>query len=464
MNRRRIATLMLAGSVATILTACAGSEAQTPTAAPPAAVVQPTIAPLPTVAAQPNGMSMTDLALNVTGAGEIKTARDADLSFQVPGVVAKVMVQEGDQVKEGDVLAILDTRTFDLDVQRAEAALSAARAGKTSLTEGPRSADIAAADAQIRQAEAQLAQVLTGPKDQDVQSAQAALSTAQANLQSTRDRLSAAKTSAQLQIEQAANQLRNAQDSYSRVYWDNRNLEKELGKFGKELPQANKDQEAAAQRAVQIAETTVEQSRVAFEQAQQAEVTGIQAAEQQVTQSQAALEKLLLPADKDRVAAARAALEAAKAARSRLNPDPRASQQNQAAASIDQAQVALDVAKINRERAELRAPFDGLVSIVNIDPGDPSTVQGRPAMQVVDVSKLRVDVQISDADIAKVKNGQKADVRVDAIPEKVFTGTVTYIAPTATTVGTVRNYLVRITLDTQDGLRAGMSTRVEIKP
>jgi len=55
-------------------------------------------------------------------------------------------------------------------------------------------------------------------------------------------------------------------------------------------------------------------------------------------------------------------------------------------------------------------------------------------------------------------------VTLDAVPGRTFAGTVTYVAPTATVVGNVRTYTVRITLDGQDPvLRAGMSARVNIK-
>lgn len=131
------------------------------------------------------------------------------------------------------------------------------------------------------------------------------------------------------------------------------------------------------------------------------------------------------------------------------------------AAGIAQAEAALEGARINRERAELVAPYDGVIAAVNIDPGDPSSVGG-PAIQIVDMSKLKVDANISDIDIAKVQVGQKVEVYVDALPEKVFTGKVTYIAPTATVTGNIRTYVVRIELDDQSNLRDGMSVRVEI--
>ena len=78
------------------------------------------------------------------------------------------------------------------------------------------------------------------------------------------------------------------------------------------------------------------------------------------------------------------------------------------------------------------------------------------------MSQLKIDSSISDLDIVKVKLGQQVQVYADALPGKPFSGKVSYIAPTATLTGNVRTFLVRITLDPQQELRAGMSVRVQI--
>jgi HlyD family secretion protein len=80
---------------------------------------------------------------------------------------------------------------------------------------------------------------------------------------------------------------------------------------------------------------------------------------------------------------------------------------------------------------------------------------------MVDLSKLRVEVQISDADIAQVQPGQAAQIGVDAL-DLAYSGKVSYIAPEATASGTGRSYLVRIELDKQTGLRPGMQVSVAI--
>lgn len=477
MNHR----LLAAGSLVAALTlaACAGGPAPQPTAAAlPAtqAVAAPTLLPT-TAPVQPTALPIN---LGISGSGTILAVQDADLSFQVQGTVADVLVEEGAQVKQGDLLAVLDVRGFDQQLQQAEAALANAQAQQGALTEEPRQADLNAANAAVRQAQEALKAVQNGAKPLDLETAQYGVRLAEVNLQSTRDRLSFAKTQAEQQAQQSAYQLTQAQARYAQAKY-NWTFAQETGKdpivpntrnaTGAEVPNTLSDgqqenyfaQFVQAEAALKQAERAVELAVVAAESARQAEVTGIQAAEGQLRQSQLALEKLQQPADADRLAAAQAALAQAQANRTKVVPDPRESQVAQAQAGVAQAEAALTLARINRERAELRAPFDGLVSIVNIDPGDPSTVQGGPAIQVVDVSDLRVETNISDVDIARVKEGQKASVRVDGLPDRAYTGTVTFVSPTSTTLGTIRTFLVRVTLDDITDLRAGMNARVDIE-
>lgn len=429
---------------------------------------------MPTAAAEPS------LDLGVSGSGEIKAVGDADLVFQAQGTVAEVKVKEGDLVKKGDLLAILDIRAFDQQLHQAQAVLDNAKAQEAALTEAPRSTDAAAAAAAVRQAQAALDAVKAGAKAPDLAQAEAGLTAAQANLQGTRDKLSLAKTQAEAQMNQAAQALTQAQARYAQMktYWDHIEAEgtdpvvpqvtdtKTGKKVGNTLSDGQREnyyaQLVQAEAAMHQAEQGLQLAQAAFETAKQGEPVGIQAAQQQLAQAQALVDKLRLPPDSAQLAAAQSGLAQAQAAQARLTAAPRDAQKAAAAAGVAQAQAALELAQINREHAEIRAPFDGIVAEVNIDPGDPSTVVGQPAIKVVDVSTLHVDARITDVDISRVAVGQPAEVRADAMPDKVYKGKVTYVSPAATTVGTIRTYLVRVALDDIEGLRAGMSARVDI--
>lgn len=467
-----------AGLLAMQLTACGSTATQSPAAL--AAQPQPSA-----VTVQSNSTATAILpGAAVRAIGEVKASQDANLTFQVSGTVAQVLVKEGDMVKKDQLLAVLDTRAFDEKVSAAQAALQlaqaqlqatqaqllVAQAQLAALTDPPKPALVKAAQAQVEAAKIALAQARNG-QNQNVISAQSGLTAAQESLKATKDKLAYTKTAAESAVEQAANNLRTAQDAYSKIYWDNRELEKLPG----DLPQAKKDAEAAAQRTVENAEESLHQAQLALENARQAETTNIQAAEQQVVQAQASLDKVNVPAGQDSVASADASLKLAQANLANLQPDPRPSEKARLAASVEaakasisqaeatvaQAQAALTQAQLNRSYAEIHAPYDGVIAQVNVDSFDASAIASQAAIRMIDVSNLRVEVQIADTDIARVREGQKVRVDIDAV-EKSFDGTVSYIAPEATSNGTIRSYLVRIELDKQDDLRAGMPVTVNI--
>jgi multidrug efflux pump subunit AcrA (membrane-fusion protein) len=287
LRQRLFKSALLAGLILP-LAACsiAPATAVVPTTAPTTAASIAASANLNLAAAPTTAPTAQRIAAppavprSLSGTGEVRAVRTADLAFLVAGQVAELRVREGDTVTAGQVLAVLDLRPFDQQIRQAEAAMAGAEAALVGLSDPPRAADRRALEAQVRQAEVALEQARAG-QGQDTRAAASGVASAQVALQQTRDQLSAAKSNAQLQMEQAANALRNAQDAYSRLYWDNRDLERLPG----DLPQALIDAEAAALRAVQDGESALAQAQLALEQAQQQERTGVQAAEEQLRQA-----------------------------------------------------------------------------------------------------------------------------------------------------------------------------------
>ena len=471
MKRFTIPVVLLSGIVVLSLTAC-DSNATTPTAE------QPTPRPTQTVLVQPTATAAPDIAplASIRGIGEVIALQEADLVFVVQGTVQEVLVEKGDVVQGDQELAVLDLRRFDAEVRQAEAALASTQAQADQLVAPPRSADVAAANAQIRQAEIALAQT-SNAQPQDIRTAESSVTNAEAALQSTRDQLSLAKTNAESQISQASEALVQAQARYAEAKsnWEyvqdtgnNPQQPETIGPAGQ--PRDNEVESAQreayysafvqAEAGLRQAEQQVADAQVAYEQAKQAEITGIDQAKQQVDIAQANLEKLQLPTGEDQVASAEASLALAQSQRDQLNAEPSQASINQASAGIRQAEVAVEVAQLNRAYARLVAPFDGMVSEVNIDPGDPSATNG-PAIRIIDVSSPLISVNISDADIAQVALNQSVEIAIEGLVT-LLEGRVTSIAPEATVQGNVRTYVVEITPEESEGLRPGMSVQVEI--
>lgn len=452
----------------------------------------------------------------VVADAKIVPVQTASLNFQTTGYVDELLVKEGDTVEKDAPLARLDTRELELKVEQARVEVSRAKANYDKLVEGATPEEVAAAQAAVNQAQAglrqtqggvtqsdvaaarsqlesaraALAQLEAGPKTTEVERAKANLDQARSSAQTQRDALSQAKTNAKLALDQAANTLRNAQDSFSRTYWDNRNLENELGKYGKELPQENKDAEASAQRAVQNAETSVEQARVAYEQAQLAERTGIETVETRIRDAQAALDQLLAGADKDQLAAARARVAQAQADLNKLLGDQRAGQVQAANAGVQSAQanlekvtakprqtdlsiadaqvraaeVTLKEAELALDRAILRAPFAGTVAEVNLKIGElPSTTSA--AIVVADFSSWQIETSdLTELSVVKIKDGDPVAITFDALPGFELAGTVTRIKPIGKNNQGDMTYTVVVTPENwDDRLRWNMTASVAIE-
>jgi multidrug efflux pump subunit AcrA (membrane-fusion protein) len=86
------------------------------------------------------------------------------------------------------------------------------------------------------------------------------------------------------------------------------------------------------------------------------------------------------------------------------------------------------------------------------------------SLTISDVTTLKVQVAVSEVDVPKLQNGQKAEITFDAIADKVFTGTVALISPNGTSSSGVVSYDVDITLDTQDArLKPDMTATADIQ-
>jgi multidrug efflux pump subunit AcrA (membrane-fusion protein) len=113
------------------------------------------------------------------------------------------------------------------------------------------------------------------------------------------------------------------------------------------------------------------------------------------------------------------------------------------------------------------APFDGMVVSVGVKKNDVLSAMdysSKTAVQLVDTSQIKFQGLVDEIDILKIKTGQKTMISVDAVPDKEFTGTVTFISPYgAKDTGTVVKFAVTIKLDPTDvELKGGLTATADI--
>jgi HlyD family secretion protein len=163
----------------------------------------------------------------------------------------------------------------------------------------------------------------------------------------------------------------------------------------------------------------------------------------------------------EQLAATRAQVAQAQSALDRLLNDDRALRL--AEAQLRQAEINLELAKARLANATLTAPFDGVVSEVNVVPGQAGTGGLQPAIVLADLSDFHIDVSVDEIDVGRLAEGQNVTISVDALPGVPISGVVERIAPTATESAGVVSYVVTVAIDpTAAPIRAGMSAIVDV--
>jgi HlyD family secretion protein len=99
-------------------------------------------------------------------------------------------------------------------------------------------------------------------------------------------------------------------------------------------------------------------------------------------------------------------------------------------AQVASARGDLAFARVNLEKLRIRAPVDGTVLQININPGELATPTSlQPLLMIANLTTLNVRAELDERDLAGIKIGQPATIRAAAYPGKEFTGSVSSIAP-----------------------------------
>jgi HlyD family secretion protein len=130
---------------------------------------------------------------------------------------------------------------------------------------------------------------------------------------------------------------------------------------------------------------------------------------------------------------------------------------------LRQAELTMAQLELQLQGAELRAPFDGVVSAVYLRPGEWGAL-GVPVVEIIDTTRWYAETRnVSELTIGQVQVGQKARVEVLALRSETLRGRVATISPVAVVQQGDTTYTLMIELDPTDlNLRPGMNVQVEI--
>jgi HlyD family secretion protein len=408
----------------------------------------------------------TEIALEnftpiVSATGEVVPEQTALLSVKTGGVVADVLVSEGETVETGQVLVRLEgTEQLQAAVAATKFELANAEYALDSLYENT---DLLAAQALEAQEEyqVQLEELLAF----DVQQADVlkSISDAKKSIDTfDRNYRYQQSTANQYDIDAAQAQVILARDALEDAIEDFEEYENKpednlrRAHFLSKKAAAEKAYEDAVRRLNNLSGTgrqvdiDVEEGKLIMAQAQLAQARrewerikdgpfpgDVAVLEAQISDAQKDYEIYSVGPDPDDVALAEARIE-------------------NAVAQLASAQAAL-------ADLELLAPFSGVISELHINPSE-WVSPGQPVLLLADLDHLRVETtDLGEIDVAQIAVGDIAVITFDAIPDLVVNGTITSIAPKAAE-GSGVNYTVVLEMDEiPDKLRWGMTAFVDIE-
>lgn len=303
----------------------------------------------------------------------------SDLAFQVSGRVQKVLVDEGQAVKKGQVLAMLAQEEFIARRNRSRADLRRAQENlrqletMLDLERSGLPAEVERAAAAVKALKSQLEELEAGYRPQEVARAQLAFKAARATMQ----------------------EARRNRDRFDKLF-------KKGVVSAKEKEAVDLKFETALQEYGRARETYALMKEGARKEA--------------------------IATARSRLAEGRAAL---KRARSNLKKIKATARQVAAAeAQVQAVRAAARLARIHLQYTVLKSPFDGILISRNVEPGE-IVSPGREVLTVSDLSEVDLNVFVDETEIGKIKPGSKVEVKIDTFPDKTYVGRVAYISPEA---------------------------------
>ena len=350
-----------------------------------------------------SGCQEASVAGVIEASGTIE-AEEVVVASEFGGRVEDILAGEGDEVEADQVLIVLDTALLEAQIGEAEAAVGAAQANLERVEAGARPGEIETAEALLDQAIA--------ARDGAERAWQDAVA-----LRDNPQQLNAQIDEARTQVEVAERGVAQAQAQLETAIIQ-RDAHANAGDDESKTKYASLDQQVrAAEAIVAIAEEALAGAQTQMENllAMRANPVALNTAVNQA---------------KAQYAEASAAVEVARAAVDTLLSKPTAQEVDVAQAQVRQAEAALGILQVQREKMTLYSPLSGLVSNRSIHVGETAS-PGATLMTVANLDEVKLTVYIPENRYGRIRLGQRVTAEVDSFPGKTYEGEVIYISSEA---------------------------------
>jgi HlyD family secretion protein len=291
-------------------------------------------------------------------------ARTISLGSRAGGRVQQILVKEGDRVKRGDPIVVVEAGDWPAQLQQAEAQLAMAQATLDKLKAGARPEEIAAAKARAQTAQAALQETTAGARSEEVASAQARLAGQQVAVD-------------------------KAQKDAERLH--------KLAASGAAVPADVDNADLAVRSAIAQRDALAHQ-----------------------------LDELKHGARREQVAQAAGRAAEQRASEQLVSAGSRVEDIRVAEAQVKGAQGKVDQIRTMIDELSIKAPAAARVEALDLRPGD-LLAPSATAATLVEDDQLYVRIYVPETQLGHIKIGMTVPVRVDSFPDETFRGVVQHI-------------------------------------
>jgi HlyD family secretion protein len=368
----------------------------------------------------------------ITASGFIEV-RQVAMAPEVSGRIARLMVDEGDQVSQGQVLAEIDTDLLDAQIREAEAAVAMAEAQLAQVEAGARVEDIAMAEAAVVLAEAQRDAayqewqnaVLLRDNPQELELQIAAARSQIATMEHRIQQMAALKDAAEIVDDLRGRQVKIVEEG---IDWS---VELPGGRKLSGHASFPEGAERQAWAGWNLATTDMWSAWVALNQA-----IAARDATQQNLNDLLAIRDNPQQANVQVVQAAASyqqAIAAIKVARANLDMARAGATEEQvqvARSGVQEARAALDTLRVQRQKHTLHAPTAGIVMKKIVYEGE-KALPGSNLLTLGNLDTVDLTIYIPEPAVGQVYLEQPVEVSVDSFPGETFPGRVVWVSDQA---------------------------------
>lgn len=375
-----------------------------------------------------------DITTYLEFSGNVEAADVKNVFAETTGKVVEVLVEEGDDVKKGDVIARLDTSDIEYNIQVKEASLE--------LSKLQNDYNMKDSQTSVNNLTTQIDEGLNAT----INSAQKMVLASQEQYYQAVENYNIAKADYDAEetttIVSAKQQLKNAQDSYNTTVY---NLDNAKDALGNDVEYSDKEREMKLLSVTTALKNAQDNLKTAREQAKEQVdnyYDAMVSAEEALADAERDYETTLLSMNQN--------VETTKSSAEKVA----------ALASTEISEMELAHLKESLEDYTIYATMDGVITTLNLKEGEYTSNAGVAAV-ITSFDKMQASVNIDEYDIAEVNEGDEVEIYVNAL-DTYYKGYISKIARTATAQSDVSFVKATVEFDADDKVCSGFSAEIKL--